>query len=266
MRDAQEMNTLKQQWNSGATTLGSWLSIPSVVSAEINGRAGFDYVCVDMQHGAIDYSDVPGMIQALLLGSASPIVRVPWNEAGIIGKVLDAGAHGVIIPMVNTVAEAEAAVARCRYAPAGSRSFGPILASPRVDGAYVEWANDNIACIPMIETVQAIENLDDILAVPGIDGIYVGPADLSISLGLPPGNNDQEPRFVEALDTIVAAGKAAGVVVGIHSTGALTPRRLAAGFSMVTVVSDGIAMSVGLAAEMALARGDGAAGGADKMY
>jgi 4-hydroxy-2-oxoheptanedioate aldolase len=245
---------LRSRWHDGDTTLGGWLSIPSSVSAELTARAGFDYVCIDAQHGAIEYSDAVPMIQAILLGGSSPIVRVPWNEPGIIGKMLDAGAHGVIVPMVNSVAEAEAVVRACRYAPDGARSFGPGLAAPRVDAPYVDWARRHVAVIPMIETVQAIEVLDDILAVEGIDAVYVGPADLSLTLGLAPGNNDDEPSFSDALAAVVAACDRAGVVAGIHSTGSLTGRRVASGFRMVTVTTDSVAMRRGLDDEIARAR------------
>ena len=119
---------LRDRWRNGDTTLGGWLATPSSVMAEATARAGFDYVCVDTQHGAIEYSDAVGLIQAILLGGSSPIVRVPWNEPGIIGKMLDAGAHGVIVPMVNSVEEARAAVAAGRYAPHGTRSYGPSVA------------------------------------------------------------------------------------------------------------------------------------------
>ncbi len=247
-------------------TLGGWLAIPSPVSAEAVARAGFDYVCIDSQHGGVESSDALPMIQAILLGGASPIVRVPWNEPGIIGKMLDAGAHGVIVPMVNSVAEAEAVVRACRYSPDGARSFGPGLVAPRVDGSYVEWAKDNVAVIPMIETTQAIAALDDILAVDGIDAIYVGPADLSLTLGLPPGNNDDEASFADALTTIVSACQRAGVVAGIHSSGSLTPRRLAAGFRMVTVTTDTVAMRLGLTAELVRAKSAAGDGGAGAIY
>lgn len=257
------MNTLRDIWRSGEHTLGGWLAVPSVVTAEATARAGFDFVCIDTQHGAIEYSDAVGMIQAILLGGSRPIVRVPWNEPGIIGKMLDAGAQGIIVPMVNSVAEAQAAVRACRYSPEGSRSYGPGLAAPRVGetsvgGNYMEWAHEHVACIPMIETTQAIDSLDDILAVPGIDAVYVGPADLSITLGLPAGNNDDAPTFTAALETIVAGCVKAGVVPGIHATGALTPKRLGAGFRMVTVTSDLVAMRLGIAAELKTATSAGA--------
>lgn len=251
------MESLQDIWRGGGNALGGWLAIPSSVTAEATARAGFDYVCIDTQHGAIEYSDAVPMIQAILLGGSRPIVRVPWNEPGIIGKMLDAGAHGVIIPMVNSVTEAEAAVRSCRYSPAGSRSYGPGLAAPRVAGDYPAWAGENVAVIPMIETTQAVAALDDILEVEGIDAIYVGPADLSLTLGLPAGNNDDVPAFSEALATILAGCEKADVVPGIHASGALTRQRLISGFRMVTVTTDLVAMRNGLKTELAAAhRGD----------
>jgi len=248
------MQTLRELWADGQPTLGGWLAVPSTVTAEATARTGFDFVCADNQHGAIDYQATVGIVQAILLGGSRPIARVPWNEPGVIGKMLDAGAQGVIVPMVNTVAEAEAVVRSSRYSPVGTRSFGPVLAGMRA-GDYATAANDTVAVIPMIETVQAIANLDDILAVPGIDAVYVGPADLSLTLGLPPGNNDGEPAFDEALATIVAACRKAGVVPGIHASGALAERRLEQGFQMITVAGDLLAMRTRLTEELAQARG-----------
>ena len=179
--------------------------------------------------------------------------------------MLDAGAPAIIVPMVNTAAEAEAAVRACRYAPDGARSFGPSLTGMRTDN-YLAWAADNVAVIPMIETAQAVADLDAILAVEGIDAIYVGPADLSLTLGLPPGNNDDEPVFTEAITTIVDSCARAGVVAGIHSTGALTQQRVAAGFRMVTVTSDLVALRKGYAAELALAQPDPGQADDDRIY
>lgn len=258
-------SSLRELWNSGEAAYGAWLSIPSPITAEAAARAGVEYVCIDMQHGAIGYPDLIGMIQAVVLGGSRPIVRVPWNEQGIIGKVLDAGAQGVIVPMVNSVAEAEAVVRSCRYAPDGARSYGPALAAPRVDGDYVSWARENIAVIPMIETTQAVDAIDDILAVPGIDAVYVGPADLSLTLGLAAGNNDDHVAFADALATIVDACDRAGVVAGIHANGALTPRRIEAGFRMVTVTTDLVALRTAMADEVAAGRG-GTASAAGRLY
>jgi 4-hydroxy-2-oxoheptanedioate aldolase len=260
------MSSLRDLWRSGATTLGGWLSVPSTVTAEAVARSGLDYVCIDTQHGAVEYSDAVPMIQAILLGGSRPIVRVPWNEPGIIGKMLDAGAQGVIVPMVNSVEEAEAVVRACRYAPDGARSFGPGMAAPRVESDYVAWARKHVAVIPMIETAQAVAALDDILAVSGIDAVYVGPADLSLTLGLPPGNNDDEPTFMTALGDVASACARAGVVAGIHSTGALTAKRVESGFRMVTVTADIVALRIGLAQEMYKARVGQTNGSADALY
>lgn len=248
------MRSLRQRWADGERVIGGWLSIPATLSAEVMARAGFDYVCVDTQHGAVEYQAAVELIRAIEHGGSTPIVRVPWNEPGIIGKMLDAGAEGIIVPMVNTVAEAEAAVRACRYAPNGSRSFGPTVARIRRDD-YVAWAEEHVAVIPMIETREAVENLPAILEVPGIDAVYVGPADLSLTLGLPPGNNDGESAFDEAYATIVAHCADAGVVPGCHASGALTPTRFAQGFRMVTASSDQLAMAAGAAAELDAARG-----------
>src|SRR6478736_1283723 len=247
------MTTLRERWAAGTPTLGAWLSIPSTMVAEVTARTGFDYVCADLQHGALDYADSVGLFQAVLLGGATPIARVPWNEPGIVGKVLDAGAHGVVVPMVNTREQAEAVVRSVRYAPDGSRSWGPVIAGIRHDDNR-GWAAANIAVIPMIETAEAIANLDDILSVPGVDAIYVGPADLSISLGLEPYSNDGKPVFDDALATIVAACQRHGVVPGIHATGALAPRRREQGFRMITVTSDALAIRAGYDSELAAAR------------
>jgi 4-hydroxy-2-oxoheptanedioate aldolase len=259
------VTSLRERWAAGGTTLGAWLAMPSVIGAESTARIGFDYVCADLQHGVLDYADSVGLFQAVLLGGSTPIARVPWNEPGVVGKVLDAGAEGVIVPMVNSAEQAAAAVRAARYPPLGARSYGPTAVGAR-SRDYATIANDTIAVIPMIETVEALGNLDDIVSVPGVDAIYVGPADLSLSLGLPPGNNDDAPAFREALDAIVAGCRRHGTVPGIHATGSLTARRVEQGFAMVTVTSDAVALRLGLSAEMALARRDGAAAAESKLY
>jgi 4-hydroxy-2-oxoheptanedioate aldolase len=246
--------TLRDLWEAGATTLGSWLTMPSSVSAEVVGGAGFHYACIDMQHGAIDYQTAVSMTQAIVLGGGHPIARVPWNEPGIIGKVLDAGIEGVIVPMVNSASEAEAVVRSARYAPLGARSYGPALAAIRRPN-YFAWAATGIAVIPMIETVEALNNLDGILQVPGIDAIYVGPADLSISLGLQPANNDGEVLFDDALAVIVSACTKHGIVPGIHTTTQFVAKRLEQGFRMVTVSNDMIALRMQLASDLSVAKG-----------
>jgi 4-hydroxy-2-oxoheptanedioate aldolase len=247
------VTTLRERWAAGHRTLGAWLAIPSVIVAESTAASGFDYVCADLQHGALDYADSVGLFQAVLVAGSTPIARVPWNEPGVIGKVLDAGAEAVIVPMVNSAEQAAAAVRAMRYPPLGARSYGPTVVGAR-SRDYAATANDVVAVIPMIETVEALGNLDDILSVPGVDAVYVGPADLSLSLGLPPGNNDDAASFGEALGAVVAGCRRHGIVPGIHASGALTARRLEQGFVMVTVTSDAVALRLGLSAEIARAR------------
>ncbi len=241
---------MKQRWSAGEETLGLWLSAPDARTAEWLGTLPFDYVNVDLQHGMGDYDQTLAVFQALRSSATVPFARVPWNEPGIIGRVLDAGALGVIVPMVNSVDEARAAVAACRYPPAGLRSYGPIRAALALGDNYATESNDRIACVPMIETVAALEAIDDILDVPGIDAIYVGPADLSLSLGLAPGNHNDDPIFTESLLRIVAACRAKGVVAGIHSEPAYVRLRRSQGFSMITVTNDIGALIDGAAAAL----------------
>ena len=247
------MTSLRERWADGQATFNAWLAVPSPVVAEVVSRAGFDSVCADLQHGVVDYRDLPGIVQAVALGGSTPIARVPWNEPGIIGKVLDAGVQAVIVPMVNSADEARAVVRAVRYAPLGARSYGPTLAGMRTP-AYYDGANEKVATIAMIETVDALARLDDIVSVPGIDAVYVGPADLSITLGLSPANHHDEAVFTDALVAVVAACRCHGVVPGIHATAALAEQRLEQGFRLITVSSDLASIRAGAAADLARAR------------
>lgn len=259
-------NTLKTAWSRGESTIGLWLSVAEPFTVELLAGVGFDYICLDTQHGLVDYTSAVPSLQAQTASDAIPIARAPWNEPGIIGKLLDAGMMGIIIPMVNTVAEAEAAVAACRYAPEGARSFGPARAAPALGArTYFAEANQQVACIPMIETVTALENLDDIVEVEGIDAIYVGPADLGISLGLGPGSDNADPRFQDALKHILSACEANGIAPGIHTVPELVQTRIEQGFKMVTATSDTGAAVAGARAHLAIARGEGGQG-QNSMY
>jgi 4-hydroxy-2-oxoheptanedioate aldolase len=173
---------------------------------------------------------------------------VPWNEPGIIMKTLDAGAYGVIIPMVNTRAQAEAAVAACRYAPQGVRSYGPARATLYAGRDYFPNANETVLCICMIETREAIANLDDILGVSGIDAVYVGPSDLSVSLGLPPGYDNPAPEFRQAIDKLLAACERHGVVPGVHAgLPEVAQKRIEQGFRFVEMCDDAGSLARGAA-------------------
>jgi 4-hydroxy-2-oxoheptanedioate aldolase len=248
-------NLVKQKWARGEVTYGAWLTIPGAYSAEIVAHQGFDWACVDMQHGTIDYQVAVTMLLALSTTDTMPFVRVPWNEPGIIGKVLDAGAMGVIIPMTNTVEEARAAIAACRYPPAGSRSYGPGRVTLYAGADYFDHANDEIAVIPMIETRQALDDLDAILALPGIDAVYFGPSDMSISLGMPPRVENPGP-WQEAHQRIAAACAQHNVVAGVHANAALAVKHRNAGYRMIMVASEAGLMTSALAGSLEQARGD----------
>jgi 4-hydroxy-2-oxoheptanedioate aldolase len=232
-------NTLRSLWKEGKAAVNGWCAIPSSFSAETMAHQGWDTVTVDMQHGVIDYQVAVTMLQGISTTAAVPLVRVPWLEPGILGKVLDAGAYGVICPMINNRAEAERLVAACRYPPKGSRSFGPIRALLYGGADYAKHANDTVVVFAMIETRDALNNLDEILSVPGLDAIYVGPADLSNALGCTPTFDQTEKSVVEAIDFIVSKAKQHKVFAGIHNgTPEYALKMIEKGFQFVTIASD----------------------------
>ena len=238
-------NKLKSLWESGGAAVNGWLGIPSSVATENMAQAGWDSLTIDMQHGLVDYTIAVSMIQAISTTETTPLVRVPWNEPGIIGKVLDMGAYGVICPMINTRAEAEALVDACRYPPAGSRSFGPTRAIWYAGTDYAKEANDAILVIPMIETVEAVANLDDILAVPGVDGLYIGPADLGLTHGFVPKGDRDEPELLAVIDTILESAKRHGKYAGIHCQAPDYARgMLEKGFQLATIAADNALLNV----------------------
>jgi 4-hydroxy-2-oxoheptanedioate aldolase len=238
-------NALRALWGRGGTALGGWLTVPSSFSAEIMARAGFDWVCVDMQHGMIDFPQMLHMLQGVSSTDATPLVRVPRNEPGIIGKSLDAGARGVIVPMVNSRREAQEAVAACRYAPLGIRSYGPLRANYSAGPDYFAHANTDVLCIVMIETKEAVDDVDDIVSVPGVDAVYMGPADLSITLGLPPAPDQSDPTFTDALEKVVDACRRHHVVPGVAGNATTAVTRIEQGFRLVEVASDNGLLAVG---------------------
>ena len=201
---------------SGGEVVTGWLAIPSSISAELMARQGFDALTVDMQHGAIDYVDAIPMLQAISTTDATPFVRAPWNDPSILGRILDAGAYGIICPMIDTGQEAEAFVRACRYHPKGQRSVGPLRASLYAGSDYVRHANETILTLAMVESRQAIDNLDDILRVPGLDGIYVGPSDLAVSMDESAGFDPRFPAVYEAIQYVAARCKERKIVAGIH--------------------------------------------------
>jgi 4-hydroxy-2-oxoheptanedioate aldolase len=232
-------NKIKTIWGRGGWVLNGWCTIPSGFAAELMASLGWDSVTVDMQHGVVDYRDSVAMFQAISTTDAAPMARVPWNDPAHIMKALDAGAYGIICPMVNTRAEAEKFAGAMRYAPVGYRSSGPIRASLYGGPDYMEKANDTLIALAMIETAEAMANLDAIAATPGVDALYVGPSDLSISLGGKPGLDQTADKVVTAINAIVAAAKRHGKRVGIQcGSTAYAKKAVKDGFDLVTVLSD----------------------------
>jgi 4-hydroxy-2-oxoheptanedioate aldolase len=235
-------NRLKDLWAAGRPTINGWCSIGNPFTAEIMAAQGFDSITVDMQHGALDYSALLPMFQAMRASGATLLARVPWLEPGIIMKALDAGAYGIICPMVNSAEEVERFVSYMRYPPLGQRSFGPTRVSFAAGTNYAGEANDNMLAFAMIETAEGMANLDAIAATPGLDGIYVGPADLTLSLTggrLPPGFDREEAEMIAALQRIVAACRANGIRAGLHcGTPDYAARAIGWGFDMTTVGGD----------------------------
>jgi 4-hydroxy-2-oxoheptanedioate aldolase len=246
-------NTLRTLWQNDKTAVNGWLAIPNAFSAETMAHAGWDALTIDLQHGLIDYQSMVGMLQAISTTPTVPLVRVPWLEPGIIMKTLDAGAYGVICPMINNADEAHRLVQYTNYAPTGTRSFGPVRALLYGGADYPSHANSTIVRFAMIETAKALDNLDNILSVEGIDAIYIGPSDLSLALGCKPTFDDVEPKVAQAIDHILARAKAHGVMAGIHNGGTdAALARSAKGFRFVTVASDARLMATG--AQQALAK------------
>jgi 4-hydroxy-2-oxoheptanedioate aldolase len=212
-------NRLKQLWRDGKPALGVWVSTGDPYVVESLGRAGFDWVLIDMQHGmGIDVRRAVACLQALSGTEAVALVRLPWNQPEYFQWVLDAGAQGVLVPLVNAPEDARRAVQACRYPPLGNRSFGPNRAR-LYDPDYFERANDEVVLLVQVETREAVEQAEAIARVEGVDALYIGPADLAISMGLPPGLDVQDPAHVAACRRVLEAARAAGKAAGIHCAG-----------------------------------------------
>lgn len=252
------MNGLRKLWADGGKAVNAWCGIPSSVATENMAQAGWDSMTVDMQHGLIDYSDMVSMLQAIATGDSTPIVRVPWNEPGVIGKALDAGAMGIICPMINTAEEARALADACRYPPDGLRSFGPTRAIWRYGSDYAAKANEEIVVMAMIETEQAVSNLDAILEVPGIDAVYIGPADLGLTHGFVPKGDRDEPELLAVIDKILDGCKQHGKFAGIHCQAPDYARgMLDKGFDLATIGADNALLINAAKAAVAATKGEG---------
>lgn len=235
-------NHIKSLWSQGKPVLNGWLSVANAFTAEIMAAQGYDSVAIDLQHGVIDYQAAVGMFQAMHASPVTPLARAPWLDPAHIMKILDAGAYGVICPMINNRAQAEALVSYVRYPPAGVRSFGPTRANFSAGANYGAEADDQIICFAMIETREALDNIDEIVSTPGLDAVYIGPADLTIGLTgkrYPIGFDRTEPEMVEAIRTILETAHRAGIKAALHcGTAAYAAQAVEWGFDMVTVSND----------------------------
>jgi 4-hydroxy-2-oxoheptanedioate aldolase len=240
------INPLRTLWSLDKAAVNGWLTIGDSFAAETMAQQGWDSLTIDLQHGVIDYTALLPMLQAISTTSTVPVVSVPWLEPGILMKTLDAGAYAVICPIVNTREDAQKLVAWTNYAPQGTRSYGPVRATLYGGADYFEHANATIVRFAMIETAQALDNLDAILSVDGLDAIYIGPSDLSISLGCKPSFDELEPKAAQAVEHILARAKHHGVVAGMHNGAPAAARaRTSKGFRFVTVGSDARLLAAG---------------------
>jgi 4-hydroxy-2-oxoheptanedioate aldolase len=223
--------------------LNGWMTIPDAYANALFAGAGWDSVTLDAQHGLFDDRSVRDTLHALAGETPRRLVRVPWNDPAQLMRALDMGADGVIVPMIDSVGEAQALAAACWYPPRGRRSFGPGLGALRAGARPYEAMAGEISVWAMIETRGGFESVESIAAVNGVTGLYVGPNDLALSLGLPSGSNREEPQMIAAFERIIAAARVAGKESGIFCTNAAYARRMAElGFTMVTVAGDAALM------------------------
>ena len=238
-------NKLKQLFKEGKAAINGWLQIPSSYSAEIMSHQGWDSLTIDMQHGVVDYLNAVQMLQAISTTDVVPMVRVNWNEPGQIMKILDAGAYGVICPMISNKEQAEKFVQACMYPPNGYRSVGPTRGFMYGGSDYVDHANNEILKIAMIETNEAMQKLDEIMNTPGVDGIYIGPADLSLAINQKPSfdNPEGSPQYKKIVE-ILEHAKKNNIAAGIHNaTAEYAQQMIDIGFNLVTVGTDQSSLS-----------------------
>mgnify|MGYP001270966171 FL=1 len=240
-------NKLKKLFKEGKAAINGWIEIPSSYSAEAMAHQGLDSLTIDLQHGAISQSDILQIFQAISTTGVVPMARLNWNEPDQIMKALDYGAYGIICPMVSNRNQAEKFVQACMYPPKGYRSFGPTRGFMYGGNDYADHANDEILKIAMIETKEALNELDKIMKTPDLDGVYIGPSDLSLSIGEKAGFDKPEghPTYEQTLN-ILNHAKKNNIVAGIHNaTPEYAKKMINIGFQLVSVGSDKIFMSDG---------------------
>lgn len=235
-------NHVRAKLKRGEPSVGTWLTLPDPVAARLMARVGFDWLTVELEHAPVNIETATQSFAVIAGAGTAPLARVPWNTAENIKRVLDNGAWGVVLPMVNSRAEAEAAVDAARYQPLGNRSVGGQLHAASFDtdpATYYERANEEILVVVMIEHVKAVENADAILSVPGLDAFFIGPNDLTQSMGRKPVFESDDREFVDALKHLRQLGKKHGLASGIHVIdAAAAQRRIAEGFQFIAITSE----------------------------
>jgi len=246
--------SLRKALEAGGPLLGAWLQMPNPIAAEAIGHAGFDWVGIDTQHGLIGYEALLGMLQAVAISGTPAVVRVSGNVPGEIGRALDSGAQGIIVPLVETPEAAAQAADACRYPPRGHRSWGalrPMLETVPFSPAI---GDEQAVCFAMVETVAGVENIDAIAAVEGVDVVYVGPSDLASSAGLPPMLALKDDRHRQLVERIASACQAAGTWCGIHPPTPDVAWYVDQGFSLLPVYRDLPALQEGAASSLETGR------------
>jgi 4-hydroxy-2-oxoheptanedioate aldolase len=208
---------VRSRWAAGEPAYAAWLTLESPTAAETTAGGGFDAVVVDLQHGHATLEDLPSLLTGIATTPAVPFVRAAWNQPGELMRALDLGARGVICPMVGSREEAEAFVRACRYPPTGTRSYGPIHAAFGVARDQTIAAEAAILLFAMIETADGLANVDEIAATPGLDGLFVGPADLSLATGVDSFADLTDPALLHTLDRIVDMANRHGITPAIHA-------------------------------------------------
>jgi 4-hydroxy-2-oxoheptanedioate aldolase len=239
-------NRLRESWAKSRAVSNCWVTLPGLLSTEILSHQGWDCLTIDMQHGQMDYTAMCAMLVAISTTDTVPLVRVPWNEPGDIGRALDAGAYGIICPNIDTAEQCERFVSACRYAPAGTRSVAPKRATLYAGADYLAKANETLLTIAQVESAAGLANVRAIASVKELDVIFVGPTDLGLSLGREAKADQTDPVVVKAIDEILAAAKAAGKRAAIYCKSPdYAKAMIAKGFDFVTAASDDALLSTG---------------------
>lgn len=249
-------NRIRNIWTAGGNALNGWLQVPSSYQAEIMAHEPFDSVTIDFEHGMLDFGDIVTMLQAISTTNAVPLVRMQGHDPHMIMKILDAGAYGIICPLIDTRDDCEKFVAACRYGPQGNRSYGPARGFLYGGPDYGQHANATILTFAMIETESAINNLEAIMSVKGLDAVYIGPHDLAIGLGCEPTLEPKAEKVIAAYKKVLATAKKCGVIPGVHApNGEVAKRMFEWGFRFVGLSKDTSLLAAAARAEIAIARG-----------